>query len=242
MKQNLISVAICDDEMLTCLDIKKRMQNIFLKKGVNHNIQTFCSGKELIDSKSKFDIILLDIKMDALNGIETAKKLRENNCSSILIFITSAPEYVYYAFDVEAFHYILKPIDNTKLTDILCNAINKVLQSKNEFIIIQANRQNIKIELSEIIYFEITGRVIKAHSNEAIYEFYEKLSVLEQKLPNDEFFRCHKSYLINLSYVTSFEKNEITLNNTEKIPLSKLRYDVFSKIFLTFIKKEGGIL
>lgn len=242
MKQDLISVVICDDEILTCFDIKKNVSDILLEKGINHTVETFCSGSELIDSKLKFNIILLDIKMDSLNGIETARILRENNCSSIIIFITSAPEYVYNAFDVDAFHYLLKPIDNMKLADVLYRAVNKILTSKDEFIVINANRQTIKLQLSEIMYFEIIGRVIKAHSNNQTYEYYEKFSILEQKLPTDKFFRCHKSYLINLSYVASFEKAEITLDRNEKIPLSKRRYDDFSKVFLTFLKEEGGIL
>ena len=228
--------------MLTCLDIEKRVHDILQKKGINHTTDVFYSGKELVASKAKFDIILLDIKMDILNGIEVAQKLRENHSEFILIFITSAPEYIYNAFDVEAFHYILKPIDNLKFADILYRAVNKLCILPDEFIVINQNRQTIKLPLSEIMYFEIMGRVIKAHLSNQTYEFYEKLSVLEQKLPNEKFFRCHKSYLINFSYVASFEKTEITIDSSEKIPLSKRRYDNFSKAFLTFMKKEGGIL
>lgn len=89
----------------------------------------------------------------ALWTLETAQKLREKNCNLNLIFITIAPEYVYSAFEVEAFHYILKPIDSEKLERTLYRAVNKVAASEDEFIIISQNRQSIKLMLSEIIYF-----------------------------------------------------------------------------------------
>lgn len=241
-KESLISIAICDDEILTCLDVEKKVNDIFFKRGINHTIKIFYSGKELVTSNEKFDIILLDIKMDKLNGIETAQKLRENNCDSILIFITIDPEYVYKAFEVEAFHYILKPIDNEKLEHTLLRAINKILSSHEEFIVISQNRQNIKLMLSEIMYFEVAKRIIKVHSSNYTYEFYERLNVLEDKIQNEKFFRCHRSYLINLLYVSKVERNEVTLENGEKIPLSKRRYEEFSKVFFAFMRKEGGIL
>lgn len=244
IKKDFISVAVCDDEILMCLDIEKKVANIFYKNGINYETKAFYSGRELIASKEKYDIILLDIKMDKLNGIETAKILRENKCSSILIFITVDPEFVYKAFDVNAFHYILKPVDDENLESILKRAAKKVLLSKEkeDFIVVSQNRQLMKLLLSDIMYFETKKRVIKAHLLNSTYEFYEKLSSLEEKMNNNKFFRCHKSYLVNLSYVEKVEKSELTLQNGEKIPLSKRRYEEFSKAFFDFMKREGGII
>lgn len=238
----MLSVAICDDEILACIDIDRQVKKVLTDKRITHTTNCFSSGQALIDSALNFDIIFLDIKMATLDGIETAKVLRNRGCSSMLIFITSSADYMLKAFDVEAFHYIIKPVDKKSLEKILLRARDKILPFEEDFIVINHERQVVKLPLSKTMYFEINGRVIKAHMVDSIYNFYEQIGILEQKLPQDKFYRCHKSYLVNLGYTKGFEKTDILLNNGKKIPLSKRRYDGFATAFLLSIKKEGGML
>ncbi len=238
----MISIAICEDELMHSLFIKNCVETSLDKINVPYTITTFSSGTKLTLAPNIFDIILLDIKMKELNGIEAAKVLRNNGCRSTLIFITSAPEFMPLAFDVEAFHYVLKPIDTEKLESILTRAVHRLKESENNNIVIKQNRQSIKIPLSETLYFEIMGRVVKAHLIDRTIEFYEKISTLEQKLPTDTFFRCHKSYIVNLANVNEFDKQRVVMDNGEEIPIARLKHLNFNQAFLKYIKQEGSIL
>lgn len=237
----MISIAVCDDNTIECLSISKKIHANLIETGIKHNIIEFFDGSELLDSNCSFDFIFLDINMKT-DGLKTADLLRKRLKNFILIFITSYQEYVYEAFDVEAFDYILKPIDDEKLSRTLQRAVKKIIQHHDDFIVIYKNRQAIKVNLIDVVYFEIRGRVITVHCKNNIIEYYEKIKILEQKILEHGFFRCHKSYLINLKYVKKFNKNEIIFDNGEKVLMSKRRYEDFSIAFLSYMKKEGGIL
>ncbi|MHC1723294.1 MAG: LytR/AlgR family response regulator transcription factor [Aminipila sp.] len=238
----MISIAVCDDNTIECLSISNKIHDFLLQTGVEHTILEFFDGAELLESNNSFDIVFLDIKMKKMNGLKTAELLRKKIKHFILVFVTSYQEYVYQAFDVEAFNYILKPINNNKLAKTLERAIAKNANQRDNFIIINKNREIIKINLADVIYFEIQGRVINVHYNNIIVQYYERLNTLEQKLYGQHFFRCHKSYLINLQYVEKFNKTEISMDNGDTVLLSKRRYDEFSKKFLSYMKKEGGMI
>lgn len=238
----MISIAVCDDNTIECLSISNKIHDFLLQTGVEHMILEFFDGSELLESNNSFDIVFLDIKMKKIDGLQTAELLRKKIKHYILIFVTSYQEYVYQAFDVEAFNYILKPINNHKLARTLERAIAKNANQRDNFIIINKNREIIKINLSDVIYFEIQGRVINVHYHNTTVQYYERLSTLEQKLYGQNFFRCHKSYLINLQYVEKFNKIEIGMDNGDTVLLSKRRYEEFTKKFLSYMKKEGGMI
>jgi len=237
----MIFIAVCDDNYVECFSISNRIHALLLERGVEHTIKEFFDGLELIESNCSFDFIFLDIEMKT-NGLKTADLLRKRMKQFILIFITSYQEYVYEAFDVEAFAYILKPIDDKKLLKALQRAVDKSANHQESYIVINKNRQTIKVILMEVIYFEIRGRVITIHCKNNIIEYYEQIKNLEQKISGQDFFRCHKSYIVNLNYVEKFNKNEIIMDNGDRVLLSKRKFDEFTKTFLAYIKKEGGIL
>ncbi|MDE7206483.1 MAG: LytTR family DNA-binding domain-containing protein, partial [Lachnospiraceae bacterium] len=145
-------------------------------------------------------------------------------------------------YDVEAFWYLLKPIDEKKLKRVLQKAIFKMQQSSQEFMIVSKERQKQKLFLNNICYFEIKGRQIDVHEINGIFTYYEKISVLENNLQGKGFFRCHKSYLINLKHVDVYNRQEVTLDNGEKIVIAKRRYDAFCKEILAYMRKNGGLI
>ena len=205
-------------------------------------IRQFYSGEKLIQSSDKFDIIFLDIIMNDLDGMKTAQIFRQKAFDKILIFISSSREYVFDAYDVEAFQYLLKPIDEKKLKRALQKAVLKIESHSQEFIIVSKERQKKKLFLDDIYYFEIKGRVIDIHGADGIFTYYEQIGVLEKNLQGKGFFRCHKSYLINLKYVDAYNKQEAILDNGERIVIAKRRYEEFCKEILEYMRKNGGIL
>lgn len=239
----MLSLAVCDDIPVECADIAKQISSILTQSGINYTIKKFFSGQELLDSRESFDIIFLDIRMPKISGMDSAKKIREQGRQSLIIFITAAREYVFDAFDVAAFQYLVKPIQTEKLKNILAKAIKK-LQNDTvaDFLMITSNRETKKVSLKDILYIESTGRIAKIHCHFGTLETYSQIGILEENLSEKSFFRCHKCFLVNLNYIDAFTKTEIRLENGEKILLAKRRYESFQKAFLSYMKTKGGII
>ncbi len=202
----MFSIAVCDDEVIECCNMAKRIKEIMAEMKIPCIIRQFRSGGELLRALESFDIVFLDIIMQDLDGMKTAQIFREKAPDKILIFVSSSREYVFEAYDVEAFQYLVKPVGDRKLKSVLQRAVLKTKSRSQEFIIVSRERQKKKLFLDDIYYFEIKGRMVYAHVAEGIFTYYEQIGELEDKLQDYGFFRCHKSYLINLKYVDGYIK------------------------------------
>ena len=149
---------------------------------------------------------------------------------------------MFEAYDVEAFQYLLKPVDDRKLKRVLQKAVLKTERRSQEFIVVSRERQKRKMFLDDIYYFEIKGREVDVHGAEDVFTYYERIGELEDKLGGKGFFRCHKSYLINLKYVDGYNRQEAVLENGEKIVIAKRRYDKFVQEVFKVMRENGGIL
>lgn len=238
----MLSIAVCDDEIIECCNIAKKIKEILESMKTPCVIHQFNSGQQLLHAAGNFDIIFLDIIMRPPDGMQTAQILRQKSPDATLIFVSSSKEYVFDAYDVEAFHYLVKPIDDRKMRNVLQKAILKTENLSQEFIIVSRERQIRKLYLDNICYFEIEGRKMNVHGIGGVFTYYEQIGVLESRLQNKGFFRCHKSYLINLKYVDTYNRQEVVLDNGEKIMIAKRRYEAFTKELLVYMKKSGGIL
>ena len=235
----MINIAICDDNKYTLYEIEKKLNNYNQKNNLDININTFCSGENLINSKyNNFDIIFLDINLSSqndINGIDIAKFLRKKNFKGFIVFITVLKEFVFKAFEVKAFDYIIKPITENNINKVLNRILQEIKKEKNNNLLIQKNKEHILLNLNNIIYFEVINKKIYIHTNNKIIDYYNKINLLEKEL-NNSFFRCHRSYIINLKYIKSFKENYILLKNNDNIPLSKSKYKMFLKIIKEYIK------
>lgn len=238
----MLSIAVCDDEVIECCNMAKRIKEIMEEMKIPCIICQFRSGGELLQALESFDIVFLDIIMKDLDGMKTAQIFREKASDKILIFIFSSREYVFEAYDVEAFQYLLKPVDDRKLKSVLHKAVIKTQIRSKEFIIVSRERQKKKLFLDDIYYFEIKERVVDVHGIEGIFTYYEQIGELENKLRDKGFFRCHKSYLINLKYVDGYNRQEVILENGKKIVIAKRRYDKFVQELFKVMRENGGIL
>ncbi len=238
----MLSIAVCDDEVIECCSMARKIKEILEEMKIPCMIRQFRSGGELLQALESFDIIFLDIIMQGLDGMKTAQIFREKAFDKILIFVSSSREYVYEAYDVEAFQYLLKPVDDGKLKRVLQKAVLKTENRSQEFIIVSRDRQKKKLFLDDIYYFEIKGRMVDVHGPEGIFTYYEQIGELENKLRDKGFFRCHKSYLINLKYVDGYNRQEVILENGENIVIAKRRYEDFCQAVLKVMRENGGIL
>ena len=238
----MLWIAVCDDEVMECDRIAKKIRGILEEMKVPCTIRQFYSGRELLQSPETFDMIFLDLIMGDMDGMRTAQMVRERAFDNILVFISSSREYVFDAYEVEAFQYLLKPVDDEKLRRMLQKAVGKTENHSQEFIIISRERQKKKLFLNEIYYFEIRGRMIDAHGTGGVFSYYGQIGILEKDLKEKGFFRCHKSYLVNLKYVDVYNRQEIVLDNGERIGIAKRRYEEFCREILKYMRKNGGVL
>lgn len=238
----MVSIAVCDDELLECLKISARIRSLMEEMGIACCVEQFGSGEELLRAQERFDIIFLDILMEGMDGMETAKRCRELAFEKTLIFITSSRSYVWDAYDVEAFHYLVKPVDDEKLKAVLRRAAKKEQCAGRDYIVVSRERQRRKIFLDSVWYFEIKGRQIDVHQENEVFTYYEQIGLLEKQLEGKGFFRCHKSYLINLKHVEVYNRQEAILENGERIIIARRRYEAFCQAILASMRKNGGIL
>lgn len=235
-----MQIAICDDEK----SIRELIANKVLKQFSEAEIVFYSSGDELLLSDKPIDILFLDIQMSGRNGMDTARELRKKDKNTILIFETAAEEYVFQAFDVGAFHYIVKPIDDEKFTDVLCRAVDE-LNTKNmtekvpeeKYLMINNGGVHIKVTIDDIVYAEVFNRKVVIHKLNETIEYYGKMSDLEA-VAGDGFFRPHRAYLINFKYVEKYDASTIYLEKGTAL-MAKQNYPEFVKKYMKYIQRRG---
>lgn len=234
----MVSIAICDDNALLVENTSKLITELL--GDAEHSISKFTSGRQLLNG-SPFDIVFLDIEMDGMDGLETARQLRERGDECKLVFLTAHSKYVFSTFDVEASHYLVKPPEREKLKAVLLKLVEKITESPQKLITVRKDGGINRIPLSEIFYIEVLDRKVFIHTKKETYDFYGKLETTERELP-DIFFRCHRSFIVNLSCVRRYIKNEIVLANGASVPLAKRKQQEFGQVFLRHLKKGGELL
>ena len=234
----MLKIAICEDDNIQRKGILNMIDRYLGIGGKEYEAFEFTSGEKLLTCTEKFDIFFLDIQMDNISGIDTAKQIRKAYEKAIIIFITGFKDYVFDAFDVHAFQYIIKPINENKFNEVLNSAI-RLLSKKDKLLIAKTSNSSYKVFLKDILYLESNQRKVKIHTTYDVIEYYYKISDLEKELLEDNFYRCHKSYIVNLKYVQSFDNTFITLKNSEKVYISKYKLTDFSKAFMYYLKNEG---
>ena len=233
----MLKIAVCDDEPVFVEQISSRIKKYIL----DAVIQGFFSSEEILSQKEVFDIYFLDIQMEKMNGIETAKKLRESDEECVIVFITGAKEYVFEAFDVAAMHYLIKPVADKKLQEVLKRAqkeIEKKQNKKDRQIFIKTRNKSIILNVADVLYFENEMRKIIAHTLGGEISFYGVMADVEREA-GEGFYRCHRGYLVNLSYVAEYDAESIVLINGEKIYLSKNRYPDFVRQYMRYLRNGG---
>lgn len=230
-----MKIAVVDDEKVIREQICARIE-----KQIPGNCPVvYASGDELLASGERFDIVFLDIQMDGRNGIETARCLRKRQEDVVLIFITGIREYVFDALDLYAFQYLIKPVDGKKLAEVLERAVKEV-QKKKEQRVLFIKTRNLTLSQTDILYIESKAKKVEIHvagARESI-EIYASMEELLREL-GEEFYRCHRAYIINMAYVAEYSSDSILLTNGDKVYLAKKKYGEFVKAYMWYLQKGG---
>ncbi|MBO4808217.1 MAG: response regulator transcription factor [Lachnospiraceae bacterium] len=237
----MIKIAICDDSEIVRSEINRRILEFSVQKDLDCKLTEYDAGEKLINSGEKYDLIFMDYEFEnnGENGLEIARKIREYDKNSTIVFVTSYPSIVFDTFEVGTFRFLTKPIDDKKFCEVL-TAFLKTMESDN-VLKIRLDGENHFFKESTIAYVEGMGKNCIIHFNDGRSEMecHETLGAIEERLSVGKFFRCYKSFLINLSQVKSYNHAEVTLSTGAQIPISRLKYKEFKNAYSDFLIKAG---
>lgn len=238
--ETMFKFAICDDEPVMVQEISNQLsQYMDGRKISSYSVANFSNGCALLESGCDFDAVFLDIQMGGLDGIKTAKMLRQRKNHCLLIFVTVLKECVFNAFEVEAYDYLLKPLDSLHFGRTMDRAISALAQRAEKSIVIRRGSSCDVVPLAQIVYCEVQGRKVYVHQSDGkIIGYYENLDHFEHQMDR-RFFRCHRSYLVNLDYVRGCDAGLVTLSPGAQIPVSRLRERDLTQALLRYMKERN---
>ena len=239
----MIKIAICDDEA----NIRAYLSSLIQAQDCPCEIVEYASAGDCLTDHRGIDLLFLDIELNAagLDGMALARQVREGNSAAqpVIIFVTGYERYVFDAFDVGAFQYLLKPVDEEKFAQVFARAVEQIGAGRETLartLTLQSAGTSRTVPLDSIYYIESSNHKVVLRLKDGEFSCYAKIRDLEAEL-GDQFFRVHKGYLVNLVYVEGYSKTELTLTNGEKLLISKYKYQDFVKAYLRFVKRGAGL-
>ena len=249
-----VKIAVCDDEK----NIRSYLVSLIRKQDTPCSIMEYASADEYLADGREYDLIFLDIEMGGsetgLDGMGLARHIRRMDIhrQPVIIFVTGYEKYVYDAFDVGAFQYLVKPVDEQKFAEVFRRAEGQVLswqiseeaEQRKKKLVIQYTGERKAIPLNDIFYVESRNHNIvlslkngsKACGDRL--EYYGKIGDLEKELAG-QFYRIHRGYLINFFHVEGYDKTEVRMANGDKLLLSRYKYDGFVQAYMDYISEES---
>ncbi len=235
----MLKIAVCDDDAVFLQNAVRLVERWSAQSEVSADVFAYNSGESFLADKDTqhFDIILLDILMPEINGMEIAKKLRKTDSATALVFLTSAPDFALESYDVKAKDYILKPIAYDRLKKTLDECAATV--SEPQKIVLKTEFGYQKLYLHNIEYAEAQNkRVIFYLKNGEEIESVEPLGSFEDKLTVDnKFFKCHRSYLVYMPNVDRFNSSEIVTKSGRNIPIARGHSQTFKEAYFSLMFK-----
>ena len=239
-----MKIAVCDDNRAA----REHIISLINEQIEGAEITAFASGEEMLKSQESFDISFLDMEMDELSGMDVARHIRQEqeekgSTKSIIIFVTGYDKYMNDAFDVSAFHYLMKPINEEKFRTVFERALKELSAAEertNRYILIKSSRTQQRVYLKDIYYIESANKKVIIHTTTGILDNYGKMEEFEQ-MTGGSFYRCHRCYLVNMEKIASYTADTIQVTNGEKLILAQKKYIDFVKKYMKYAK-NGGIV
>lgn len=233
-----MKVAVCDDEKVWADKLDELLKEYGNARHLDIFITHYNSGVSLIESGNLFDIVFMDFQMDGLNGIETARKINKLKPDGIIIFVSAYTNVAMDTFEVKAYRFLGKPINKEKLFKAIDDY--RIEMETDDFLIFKTHEGTIRVKISEIVHVEALGSHSKIHTLKSDYEILINLKSIQNKLPPDKFFRCHKAYITSFLHIQSHDNTTIRYDDGSTAFISRNYLAKFRRAFEEYIIKHSA--
>ena len=226
----MYNIAICDDQIICGETLELSLDQIMSDYNTAYKVDIYTSGTQLLSDleskKKEFDILMGE---DEMNGIDLAKKIRLFDDSTSIVFVTSSTDYVLDGYSVRALQYLIKPVDNKILREVL----EYELKSKNNVSVVFKEKDSTrKVPASDIVHIETSGRNVKVVLKDEEFNAYNKISDVEKMLPAKDFIRCHQSFIININNIKEIRHGEAVSVLETVVPVSRTQWSKVKRLFV----------
>ena len=232
-----IRIGVVEDDPASCqlvLDYLNRYQH---ENNEQFTVSVFDDGARVVERYTpSYDILLLDIEMKEMDGMTAARRIRERDEKVVIVFITAAPQYAISGYEVRALSYLLKPVPWFAFSQELKKSIDMVRRNEGDSVLIETSGGQMRLDLSDILYFESIRHTIVIHTLEGKLSINGTLKDMETKLADYSFFRSNSCYLVNLKHISGVVDQDCVMSNGEKLRVSRPR----KKAFLTALTNYMG--
>ena len=233
----MMKILICDDEQQYVDELKIHIENFMQSRVADFTIDTANNPQAVADSNEIYQLAFLDIQMDELNGISLAKNLKERNSKIVIFFVTSYNDYQDEAMDLRAFRFFEKPLNADRLYSGLEKAMEYIDESYVDFYVWTDNEHK-QILVDDVIYVERGNRQVTLVTTQGNFTTRETFDEWCAILQNSFFYRVHKSFIVNLHYVTGYKYSELFVQNNVRIPIASRRQTDFHKFWFAYLRRR----
>lgn len=232
----MIQIAIVEDEREYASLLEQYLERYERESCQEFRITMFRDGDEIVENyRGQFDIILMDIEMEFMDGMTTAQEIRKTDQEVIIIFITNMAQYAIQGYAVDALDYVLKPVSYFAFTQRLGRAIARMKKRETKYVTINARTSVAKVPVNDIYWIESQGHRLTYHTSGRQYEStVNSMKEIEESLRAEHFFRCNKCYLVNLAHVRGMDDGCAIVNGS-KIPVSRAKKSEFQKALTNYM-------
>lgn len=238
-----MKIAVCDDEIFFIDEVCALLEEWGKERRIKLTLYRFTNGDDLIDAirDECMDLILLDVIMPLLNGIDAARELRNTDQTVPIVFLTSSKEFAVDSYEVKAFNYLIKPVDRTSLF-LTLDELLKTYHAADNFFAAKTPEGFCRIVIPDVDYLEAQNKQVLIHlSNGRVLTVRELFSKCAEVFsPENGFCCCHRSYIVNLSNVERFSKTEVSTIYHGNIPISRNSYAAFKETYFNHMFGGGG--
>ena len=238
----MIKIAICDNEYQTAVEIEQWITTISEKRFIEADTDVFSDGEELIheiERINSYDIIFLDIEMEIMDGIKTAKKIRKIDKNVVIIYVSGYEAYAIETFEVNPFRFIVKPVKKEMFEKIYLAAVERVTWD-DAFFQFKYGKSFYKESLEDIIYFESNRRIINIITVHGNFKFYGKLNEVQERVATAKttFLRIHQSYLVNYKYINRLSYDFVEMRNGVRLSISEEKQKMISELYFKELERN----
>lgn len=236
----MIYIFICENNLMASQKYIELLMKISWRHNLDIDIQSFQNGEELLEASKKYmaDIIYMDVHLEGINGIETARELQLCGYQASLIFLTNSQKHVYEAFEVRPVRYLIK--GKTTQEDFersFLKAVELSMKKRKEILLCSTCNRNVAVPKRDIAYIKVSKRLITIHYKDKEAWFSGNLEKLTDQLQEHSFLRIHRSYIVNLFHVTTFCSKYVVLQSGKRIPVGITHTSEVRHAFLNLYKK-----